>query len=109
MKIGISAKGGSMEAEVEPRFGRCAYFLIVDSDTMRFEAFSNPATNLAGGAGPRTVQEYVNRGATVVLTGQAGPKAEQAMAAAEVEVVTGVTGTVREAVEAYLAGQPAGA
>ena len=42
-----------MEAEVEPRFGRCAYFLIVDSETMHFEAFSNPATSLGGGAGPR--------------------------------------------------------
>jgi len=109
MKIGISAKGGSMEAEVEPRFGRCAYFLIVDSETMRFEAFSNPATTLSGGAGPRTVQEFVSRGAKVVLTGQVGPKAQQALEAARLEVVTGASGTVRKAVETYLADRPAGA
>ena len=96
-----------MEAEVEPRFGRCAYFLIVDSETMHFEAFSNPATTLGGGAGPRTVQEFVNRGAAVVLTGRVGPNAEEALEAADLEVVTGVNGTVREAVEAYLAGRPA--
>ena len=109
MKIGISAKGGSMEAEVEPRFGRCAYFLIVDSETMRFEAFSNPATTLTGGAGPRTVQEFVSRGAKVVLTGHVGPNAQQALEAAHLEVATGVSGTVRKAVETYLAGSPAGA
>ena len=103
MKIGISAKGGAMEAEVEPRFGRCAYFLIVDSDTMNFEAFSNPATSMAHGAGPRTVQEFVQRGAEVILTGQLGPNAETAMKTASLPVVTGVSGTVREAVESYLA------
>ena len=107
MKIGISAKEEAMEAEVEPRFGRCPYFLIVDSETMRFEAFSNPATKLAHGAGPRAVQEFVNQGATVVLTGRVGPNAEEALEAADLEVVTGVNGTVREAVEAYLAGRPA--
>jgi len=103
MKIGVSAKGGSMEAEVEPRFGRCPYFLIVDSETMHFEAFPNPSTSMAHGAGPSTVQEFVQRGAEVVLTGQVGPKAQQAMQAAPFEVVTGVSGTVREAIEAYLA------
>lgn len=103
MKIGVSAKGGSMEAEVEPRFGRCAYFLIVDSETMRFEAFSNPAMELAGGAGPRTVQEFAQRGAEVILTGQVGPKAQQALEASGLEVVTGVSGKVRAAVEKYMA------
>ncbi len=103
MKIGVSAKGGSMEAEVDPRFGRCAFFLIVDSETMHFEAFSNPATSMSGGAGPRTVQEFVKRGAEGILTGQVGPNAESALAAANLEVVTGVSGTVREAVETFLA------
>ena len=102
MKIGVSAKGGSLDAEVEPRFGRCAYFLIVDSETMHFEAFSNPATELGGGAGPRTVQEFQQRGAEVVLTGQVGPKAQQALEASGLEVVAGVSGKVRAAVEKYL-------
>ena len=107
MKIGISAKGGSMEAEVDPRFGRCPYFLIVDSDTMRFEAFSNPSTGMAHGAGPSTVKEFMNRDTEVVLTGQVGPNAQQALETAHLEVVTGASGTVREAVEIYLGAQPA--
>lgn len=108
MKIGISAKEGTMEAEVEPRFGRCPYFLIVDSETMHFEAFPNPSTSLAHGAGPRTVQEFVQRGAEVVLTGQVGPKAQQALDTAPLEVVTGTNGTVREAIAAYLASRATG-
>ena len=105
MKIGVSATGGSMEAQVEPRFGRCPYFLIVDTDTMEFEAFSNPATTLAGGAGPRTVQEFKQRGAEVILTGNVGPNAQTALEQSGMQVVTGVTGTVREAVERYKAGK----
>jgi predicted Fe-Mo cluster-binding NifX family protein len=108
MKIGVSAQGGSMESEVEPRFGRCPYFLIVDSDTMEFEAFPNSGTRMAHGAGPRTVQEFVQRGTEVVLTGQVGPKAQQALDAASLEVVTGTHGTVREAIEAYLARRATG-
>lgn len=103
MKIGISAKGGSMDAQVEPRFGRCAYFLIVDSETMRFEAFSNPASDAQGGAGPRTVQEFVKRGAQVVLTGHVGVNAQEALEAAGLPMVLGVEGKVREAVEKYVA------
>lgn len=102
MKIGVSATGGAMDAAVEPRLGRCPFFVIVDSETMRFETFTNPATDAAGGAGPQTVQQFASRGAQVVLTGQVGPKAQTAFDAAGIEVVTGVSGKVRQAVEAYL-------
>jgi predicted Fe-Mo cluster-binding NifX family protein len=101
MKIGISATGGSMDAQVEPRFGRCPFFVIVDSETMKFDAFTNPATSLSGGAGPRTVQEFKQRGAEVVLTGHVGPNAQTALEQSGLVVVTDVSGTVREAVEAY--------
>ena len=105
MKVGVSATGGSMEAQVESRFGRYPYFLIVDTETMRFEAFSNPATSLGGGAGPRTVQEFQQRGAQVILTGHVGPNAQTALEQSGLKVVTNVTGTVREAVEAHKAQQ----
>lgn len=104
MKIGVSATGGSMDAMVEPRFGRCPFFLIVDSETMRFEAFTNPATTLGGGAGPRTVQEFEQRGVEVILTGNVGPNAQQALEQSGMEVITGVSGKVRNAVEDYKAG-----
>lgn len=102
MKIAISATGGSMNAQLDERFGRCAYFVIVDSETMKFTAFSNPASELSGGAGPAAVREISKYGAEVVITGRIGGNAEAALNAAGIKIVTGYTGTVKEVVAAYL-------
>lgn len=96
MKIGIAATGGSLDALVSERFGRCAFFLIVDSETMRFEAFSNPAGGNAGGAGPAAANELAKRGAEMLLAGEVGPKAQQALDAAGIRFVQ-ASGPVREA------------
>jgi predicted Fe-Mo cluster-binding NifX family protein len=100
MKIAVAATGGTLDAQVAEQFGRCQYFLIVDSDTLRFEAFSNPASGMAGGAGPAAVQEIANRNAEVVLAGRFGPNAEQALTAAGIRHAE-VTGRARDAVAAY--------
>lgn len=104
MKIAVSAAGGSLDAEVEPRFGRCAYFVIVEAETMRMEAPENPGAAASGGAGPQAAQTLKQRGVDVVLTGQVGPNAQEALDAAGIKVVTGVSGKVRAAVEAHQAG-----
>ena len=97
MKIGVAAMGDSLEAEVSERFGRCPWFLIVDSESLDCEALPNPAANLAGGAGPAAVQELANHGVNLALAGQFGPKAEQALAAAGIRYVE-AAGNVRDAV-----------
>jgi predicted Fe-Mo cluster-binding NifX family protein len=102
MKIAVSAMGGSLSAQVDPRFGRCAYFVIVDSDTMKFSAFSNPASELSGGAGPAAAREIVKNNVKVLLTGSVGTNAKLALDAGDVKIVTGIEGTVKEAVENYL-------
>ena len=102
MKIAVSATGGSINGQVEERFGRAPYFVIVDSETMRFGVGVNPSVTASHGAGPQTAALIADRGAGVVLTGRVGPKAGQALATAGLEVVEGVGGTVKEAVEAYL-------
>lgn len=102
MKIAVSATGGSSNALVEPKFGRAPYYVIVDSDTMRFGVVGNSHAYQASGAGPATAALIVNSGATVVLTGRVGPKAKQALDANGIEVVEEATGTVRDAVEVYL-------
>lgn len=102
MKVAVSATGGSMTAQLDTRFGRCAYFVIVDSETMKFTAFSNPASELSGGAGPAAVREIAKHNVEAVITGRAGVNAETALNAAGIKIVTGYTGTVKEVVEAYL-------
>lgn len=107
MKIAVSATGGSMNARVSEQFGRCAYFLIVDSETMRFEPVSNPGIGMMGGAGPESAREITARGAKVVLTGKVGSNAKAALDSAGITIISGISGTktVREAVEEYLKGQ----
>ena len=74
MKIAISASGPSLDAEVDPRFGRCQYLIIVDPDTMEFEAVENSNAMAAGGAGIATGQMIAEKGVNVVLTGNCTTK-----------------------------------
>lgn len=97
MKIGVAAMDGSLDADVSQQFARCPKFLLVDSDTMAFEAFDNPARELPGGAGPAAVQELVNHGAEVAVAGQFGPKAVQALQAAGIRHME-ATGKVGEVI-----------
>jgi len=105
MKIAISATGPSLDAEVEPRFGRCPYFIIVDPDTMQFEALENSSAMYSGGAGISAGQMIASKGVQVVLTGNCGPNAYQVLSAAGIQIITGVSGKIRDAIQAYKSGQ----
>ena len=105
MKICVSAVANSLDAQLDPRFGRSPYFVIVDSENMQFEAISNMASGATGGAGIQASQIIANKGVKVVITGNVGPNAFQALSAAGIKIVTGAFGTVREAVEKYKKGE----
>ncbi len=105
MKIAVSATGLGLDAEVDPRFGRCAYFVIVDLETMQFEAVENSSAVAAGGAGISAAQMIANKGVQVILTGNSGPNAYRTLSAAGIQVITGAVGKVRDAVDAYKAGR----
>jgi predicted Fe-Mo cluster-binding NifX family protein len=105
MRVAVSASAPSLESPVDPRFGRCAYFVVVDPDSMLFETIDNTNAMSSQGAGIGTAQMVAQLGATVVLTGNCGPNAFQALEAAGIQVVTGVSGSVREAVEGYKEGR----
>jgi predicted Fe-Mo cluster-binding NifX family protein len=105
MKICVSAMSGNPDAQIEPRFGRSPYLLIVDSESMEFETISNLASNAVGGAGIQAAQTVARKGAKVLITGSVGPNAFQALSSAGIKVVTGGSGTVREAVERYKKGE----
>ncbi|HPA72161.1 MAG TPA: NifB/NifX family molybdenum-iron cluster-binding protein [Spirochaetota bacterium] len=95
-----------METEVDPRFGRCRYFIFVDTDTMSFDARENGAYGASGGAGVQSGKFVADGGSQAVLTGNVGPKAYGTLTAAGVEIITGASGvTVKQAVENYLAGK----
>jgi predicted Fe-Mo cluster-binding NifX family protein len=104
MKVAVSATSPELDASVDPRFGRCSYFLIVESDTMEFEAVENPHVSASGGAGIQAAQLVAGKNVQAVLTGSCGPNAFQTLKAAGVKVVGGVEGSVREVVRSYISG-----
>ena len=105
MKVAISATGESLDAEVDPRFGRCQYFVIVDPETMQFEVLGNASAMASGGAGIATAQTIAGKGVAAVLTGNCGPNAHQVLSSAGIQVITGVSGKVQDVVQAYKAGK----
>jgi len=98
MKVAISAYGQDLDAEINPRFGRCDFLLIVDTDTMAYESFSNESMNLTGGAGIQTASFVISKGVQAVLTGSCGPNAMEVFNSAGVAVYPGQAGTVSQAV-----------
>ncbi len=104
MKIAVSSSGNNLDSQIDPRFGRCAYFVIVETENMNFEAFDNESIALGGGAGIQAAQFVASKGAKAILTGNVGPNAVKTLAAAGVEVFAGQNGTVGEALERYKRG-----
>ena len=105
MKICVTATANNLDAQVDPRFGRCPYFVIVDSLTMEFEAVANIASGSMSGAGIRAAQTVASKGVKVLITGNVGPNAFQALSASGIKIVTGAFGTVREVIEKYNKGE----
>lgn len=99
MKVAVSSRGQDLNSPIDPRFGRCAYFLVVDTDDMSFKVFDNQSAALGGGAGIQSAQFVVSKGARAVITGNCGPNAVKAFSAAGTDVYLGNSGTVQEAVQ----------
>jgi len=96
--------GPGLDSRVDPRFGRCPYFVTVDSETMQFELLPNDAAKATGGAGIQAAKTIAGK-CEVLVTGNIGPNALEVLSAVGVKVATGIFGTVREAVEQYKRGE----
>ena len=104
MKIVVSAQGADINAMINPRFGRCEYFLIVDTETNQVEAWPNESIDASGGAGVQSASFVLSKGIQAVLTGSVGTKAMDVFAASGVQIITGQSGSVKQAVERFTAG-----
>ena len=105
MKICITSEGKTLDSRVDPRFGRCQYFIIVETDTLEFEAIQNPNIEAMGGAGIQSAQLVASKKVKAVLTGNVGPNAFQTLSTAGIDIYTGVSGSIKEAIEAYKSGK----
>jgi len=104
-KVAVTCSGHSLDAEVDPRFGRCPAILIVETDQSTFDVVDNTGSTQSGGAGIETARLVAERGVRAVLTGSCGPNAHRTLTAAGIEVYTGCRGTVTEALADLAAGR----
>ncbi len=101
VKLCITSTGPTLDSPVDPRFGRCAYFIFVDSETLAFEAVPNEAAVSAGGAGIRASQFVASKGANVVITGSVGPNAFPALQSSGIQILLHTGGTVQQVIDQY--------
>jgi predicted Fe-Mo cluster-binding NifX family protein len=97
MRIIITAQGKELTAPMDPRFGRCAFFILWDSETKQHTAYANEAAANSG-AGIGSAQFVIDKHAEMVITGQIGPRAAQVLQSAGIEVQITTALTVQEAI-----------
>jgi predicted Fe-Mo cluster-binding NifX family protein len=98
MRIAATASGTTLDSGFDPKFGRCQYFLFIDTDDKAVECVENPHRATSGGTGTRCAQLLADQNITLVLTGEAGPNARRALEAAGITVVTGCSGRIADTV-----------
>ncbi len=105
MKIAVTATGETMDATIDPRFGRAAGFIIFNTSDESFIYLKNPVKlESVQGAGIQTAKNIIDSGAKKVITGNVGPKAFTTLNTAGIEIYTGASGTVKEALKALDSG-----
>ena len=105
MKVCVTSQDNNLDSKVDPRFGRCQYFIVVETDSLEFEVVQNSNVEAMGGAGVQSGQLVAERQVKAVLTGNVGPNAFQTLQAAGIDVITGLSGSVKEAIEKYNKGE----
>lgn len=101
MKVCVTAGAEGLDAPVDPRFGRCPFFVFVDLESMAVESVPNTSANASGGAGIQAAQMLASLGAGALITGNIGPNAMQTLSAAKIGIYQQRGGLVRDAVEQF--------
>lgn len=105
MKICITATGEDLDSEVDPLFGRCEYFIFLDSDTMDFNSIPNEYKTDEHDVGIKASERLIEEGIEVLITGNVGPNALSVLSSSGIEIITGAMGTVGYAFEMYKNGK----
>lgn len=105
MKLAISTASPQINAEIDARFGRCTYFVVIDTATRAWEALPNPAASAGGGAGTQAVQFLANQGVSAVVGPHFGPNAFTALEAAGIQIYSADSGRADELLEDFVAGR----
>lgn len=102
MKICVSSAGKEKSSSADPRFGRCQYFVIVDTEAVDFKVIENDGITSQQGAGIAAAQQVLNEKVDVVITGNMGPNAMKLINGADIKVYKFQGSTVEEEVKLFL-------
>ncbi len=105
MKVAVSAAGKNIESIIDERFGRCRYFIILETDDMSYEVIENANADLSTSAGIQSASLVASKGVEAVITGNCGPKAMQVFAATTIKVIIGQHGMIKDVVEKFKRGE----
>jgi len=105
MKLAISTASPQLSAPLDARFGRCMYFIIIETTTRDWDALPNPAASAGGGAGTQAVQFLTNQGVGAVVGPHFGPNAFTALEAAGIQIYSADNGQADELLEDFIAGR----
>lgn len=101
MKIAITSEGKTLDARMDSRFGRCAFFAIYDTESQTTDFVANPAKELPGGAGPAAVQFIASKGVAKIVAAEFGGKVKPLLEELDIEMVIEKEKTIAEIIEAY--------
>ncbi len=105
MKVAVSSQGQNIDSKVHTLFGRCDFFVVVDTETGSFESITNDSREAATGAGTACVQSLIKFGTEAVISSQVGPNAYEALKGAGIDVFISKPGLkVEEAIQELKAG-----
>ncbi|MDD5622941.1 MAG: NifB/NifX family molybdenum-iron cluster-binding protein [Actinomycetota bacterium] len=105
MKVAITSSGPTLQSNVDPRFGRCPYYIIYETEDGSFKAVENKSSLAAGGAGIQAGQNISDMKVEAVVTGNVGPNAFRVLSAASIKIYSGATGSVKDAIDKFKNGE----
>jgi predicted Fe-Mo cluster-binding NifX family protein len=105
MKVAISSSGTTLQSNVDPRFGRCSYYIIYDTESDSFKYVENKSGQATGGAGIQAAQMISNMNVESLITGNIGPNAYRVLFEASIKIYSGATGNIKDAIEKFKKGE----
>lgn len=87
MRVAISSDGNTPDSKIDRRFGRCAYFVIYDTESKAIEYIPNPNLSMLEGAGPASTNLLVSRGVKMVISGEFGVKVKSIFDSLQIQLV----------------------
>lgn len=105
MKVAVSAKGKSLDSHVDDRFGRCSFFVVVNPESMEFDAIENPGLKERDAAGVQASRILMGKGVDTVVVKNIGHNALVTLDGAGIKVYVGAAGTVLNAIEGLKKGK----